>query len=118
VNNGRYLAKTASSPPTITVIAGGRPLTGASSMSTSRVRQTSATRRATTGAFVVVSIKAPPACKPARIPVEESSAASSTSLGPGSDVKTTSLSCATAQGLSAARAPREQSAAVASGRTS
>jgi hypothetical protein len=55
-NSGRYLAKTARSPPAITVIVGGRPLTGASSISTPRVLQASAIRRATPGAFVVMSM--------------------------------------------------------------
>ena len=55
-SSGRYLAKTALSPPTITVIVGGRPLTGASSMSMPRARQASATRRAIAGAFVVMSM--------------------------------------------------------------
>src|SRR6516164_8165142 len=44
------------SPPAIAVIVGGRPLTGASSISTPRARQASAIRRATAGAFVVMSI--------------------------------------------------------------
>jgi hypothetical protein len=55
-NSGRYLAKTAAEPPAITVIVGGRPLTGASSISTPRAEQASAIRRATAGALVVVSI--------------------------------------------------------------
>ena len=117
-SSGRYLVKTGSSPPTMTVIAGGRPLTGASSMSMPRVRQVLATLRATEGAFVVVSIKAPPPGNPARIPVEGSSVATSISCGPGSDVNTTSLCRATSQGLAAEGAPRAHSGAIASDRMS
>src|SRR3989454_1707575 len=117
-SNGRYLANVVASPPTMMVMPGGRPLTGESRNSTPRVRQTSATRRTTLGALVVMSMQAPPALSPARIPVDGSTIALSTSAGPGSDVKTTSLVCAVASGVSAQRAPRSHRLEVASRRRS
>ena len=110
--------KPASLAPTITVIAGGRPLTGASISSTPRDRQASATRATVFGALVVRSIWAAPGCSPARMPVCGSSIAASNSAGPGSEVNTTSLSRAAAKALSARTAPCAHSAAVASGRRS
>src|SRR2546428_10220752 len=100
------------------VMPGGRPLTGASRNSTPRARQTSAIRRMTLGALVVISMQAPPALSPARIPVDGSTIALSTSAGPGSDMKTTSLACAVARRVSAQRAPRSHRLDVASRRRS
>src|SRR2546427_4976677 len=117
-SNGRYLAKVAAWPPTMMVMPGGRPLTGESRNSTSRARQASAIRRTTLGALVVMSMQAPPALSPVRIPVDGSTIALSTSAGPGSDVKTTSLACAVARGVSARRAPRSHRLDVASRRRS
>src|SRR5438093_11412836 len=100
------------------VIPGGRPLTGASRNSTPRARQRSAIRRTTLGALVVMSMQAPPPLSPARIPVDGSTIALSTSAGPGRDVKTTSPASAAARGVSAQRAPRSQRLDVASRRRS
>ena len=117
-STGLCFSNTAGSPPTIMVIAGGRPLTGESSISTPRRLHSSASRRIRDGALVVVSIHAPPRGSPARIPVSGSSATRSASAGPGSDVNTTPAASATARGLSAQWAPSSPRLAVASRRTS
>src|SRR6266545_3422636 len=117
-SSGRYAAKVVASPPAMIVMAGGRPLTGASSIATPRTRHASAIRRTTAGALVVRSMYPLPGASPARMPVDGSRTACSTSTGPGSDVNTTSLAAAAARGLSAQRAPSSHRLAVASRRRS
>jgi hypothetical protein len=97
---------------------GGRPLTGASKNVTPRPAQASATRRIVAGALVVRSIYAPPSRSPASSPTCGANTTSSTCLGPGSEVNTTSLASAAAAVLSTARAPCPTSAAIASARAS
>ena len=55
-SKGRYFSKAAASPPTMMVIPGGRPLTGASSTSMPWLRHTSATSQNTVGELVVMSM--------------------------------------------------------------
>src|SRR5579859_6496639 len=117
-NRGRHFAKAASLAPTITVIEGGRPLTGASISSTPRDWQAAATRATVFGALVVRSIWAAPGCNPATTPDCGSNIADSNSAGPGNEVNTASLLRAAAEALSARTAPCAHRAAVASGRRS
>jgi len=93
------------------------PLTGASSMWMPRRLNTSWIFRTSPGELVDRSKYALPATSPAPRPCSPS-ATDSTSGGPGSDVKTTSVASATARGVSAHTAPACTWGAAASRRTS
>src|SRR5262249_27072674 len=113
-----YWSKIALSPPT--QIANrpvrapcGPPLTGASSTCAPILANTSWMRRTSVGELVLRSKYTLPGRMPWSRPFSPSATAS-TSGGPGNDVNTMSLACATARGVSAQVAPASRCGAAAS----
>ena len=95
----------------------GPPLTGASSSAMPLAAKRSCRRRTTVGEFVVKSNQVVPRRMPASKP-SSARATASTSFGPGSEVKTTSLASATRRAESAQTHPAARCGAAASRRKS